>query len=62
MRMSIKEVRPNVYKVKCPVCGRVFYSMSEEGVLARLDEHLTADHRGEEVAPCAPEGEEEKEE
>ena len=60
--MSVKEVRPNVYKVKCPVCGKTFYSTSEEKVLARLDEHLMADHQGEEVAPCAPEGEKEEKE
>jgi len=42
--MEIKEVKANVYKATCPICGKTFYATSEEKVLDRLDAHLTADH------------------
>ena len=54
--MEIKEVKANVYKATCPICGKTFYATSEEKVLDRLDAHLTADHHeGEEGSKGAEE-------
>ena len=56
--MSVREIKPEVYRVRCPICGEVFYATSESNALTRLDAHLLSHHTGrEEVPPCAREEE-----
>ena len=40
--MEVKEAKTEVYKVECPVCGKVFYGVSESRVIDRLDQHLAS--------------------
>ena len=47
--MGVKEVKHEVYKVVCPVCGKAIYAISEAKAIDRLDAHL-AEHEREREA------------